>query len=204
MATALWNLCFDKETTILLLFLGNNMEWHFPRFLSCRTYGGRLENVCGFILMCILPQFLTLSCWVFPHTFCRHRTNGRRPKGPKAKYEKNDLRTNTSQQFNSAIQERHCNNSVAAIISLYSLAVFNLKLLSFILFQVVLSHTFHDWKSMQKVPAQVSSVEWSFACEYETSLGRFILFAIVLTYEQRNCERLATLKHVHNLNRCSF
>ena len=28
----------------------------------------------------------------------------------------------------------------------YSLAVLNLKLLSFILFQVVLSHTFHDWK----------------------------------------------------------
>ena len=48
----------------------------------------------------------------------------------------------------------------------YFTAVLNLKLLSFILFQVVLSHTFHDWKSMQKVPAQVSSVEWSFVREY--------------------------------------
>ena len=36
----------------------------------------------------------------------------------------------------------------------YSPAVLNLKLLSFILFEVVLSHTFHDWKSMQKVPAR--------------------------------------------------
>jgi hypothetical protein len=49
-------------------------------------------------------------------TFYRHR-----------KYEKNnDLRTNTSQQFNCAIQESPCSNSVAAIISLYSTAFLNL------------------------------------------------------------------------------
>ena len=39
--------------------------------------------------------------------------------------------------------------------------------------------------SMQKVPAQVSSVEWSFACEYETSLGRFILSVVVFTLKIR-------------------
>ena len=46
--------------------------------------------------------------------------------------------------FCSLLFRHRRSDTVVAIISLYSLAVFNLKLLSFILFEVVLSHTFHD------------------------------------------------------------